>query len=176
MRKKKKCASAPLIECVRCGENKPETKFLLNRWSKIYIQKRVPMCMDCVQALQEEYTYKYGEKSALFLICAALDIPYVSARYDKIIETTPPFTLGKYIRQIQINQYKNTSFAQTVADGDFPTADNTGGKYYATTERVDIIRAEITALREELRDIKGKHLQISRIKHFLILTYRFRYV
>lgn len=112
--------------------------------------------MDCVQALLEEYTYKYGEKSALFLICAALDIPYVSERYDKIVETIPPFTLGKYIKQLQINQFKNCSFAQSVADGDFPTADHTGGKHYATAERVDAIQAEVTALREELRDLKVK--------------------
>lgn len=156
MKKKQEMRPRSLIECVRCGQRKPEAEFVFNRWSKIYIQERVPLCVDCVQALLEEYTYKYGEKSALFLICAALDIPYVSERYDKIVETTPPFTLGKYIRQIQINQYKSASFAQTVADGDFPTADHTGGKHYATAERVNTIRAEVTALREELRDLKAK--------------------
>lgn len=157
MRKKKKqCTSAALIECIRCGQSKSEAEFLFNRWSKIYTQKRVPLCMGCVQALFDENKYQFGEKMALYLTCAALDIPYISARYDKIIETTPPFTLGKYIRQIQINQYKSASFAQIVADGDFPTADHTGGKYYTTAEHVDTIRAEVMVLREELRDLKVK--------------------
>lgn len=159
MRKKKKCVPTPLIECVRCGQNKPEAEFLFNRWSKIYARKRVPLCMDCVQSLFKENTYQFGEKMALYLMCAVLDVPFISERYEKIVETSPPFTLGKYIRQIQINQYKNTSFAETVADGDFPTADHTGGKYYATTERVNAIRAEVAALREELRDLRIKLME-----------------
>lgn len=112
--------------------------------------------MDCTQALFKENTYQFGEKTGLFLVCAVLDLPYISALHDKIVETSPPFTLGKYIRQIQINQYKNTSFAESVADGDFPTADHTVGKYYATAEHVDAIRAEVTALWEELRDLQDK--------------------
>ncbi len=96
----------PLVsfKCVRCGQNKPETEFYANRWSKIYVaQKRVPLCKNCIQKLFEENTYRYGEKLALYLTCAALDIPYISTRYDKIVETIPPFTLGKYIKQLQIN-------------------------------------------------------------------------
>lgn len=153
---KKRVPPLTVFECVRCGQTKLETEFLFNRWSKIYIQKRVPLCMDCVQSLYKENTYQFGEKMALYLTCAVLDVPYASERYEKIIETTPPFTLGKYIRQIQINQYKNSSFAESVADGDIPTADHTGGKHYATAERVDAIRAEITALREEMRNLKVK--------------------
>ena len=155
-KKKKKCPLAPLVECVCCEQSKPETKFLLNKWSKIYNKKRVPLCRDCVDKLFEENTYRYGEKMALYLTCAALDIPYLSDRYDNIVEIIPPFTLGKYIRQIQINQYKQSSFAQTVAAGDVPTAEHTGGKYFATTETVDTIRAEVAAMREKLRDLEDK--------------------
>ena len=153
---KKRVSPLVVLECGCCGENKPETKFLLNRWSKIYDKKRVPLCKDCVDKLFEENTYRYGEKMALYLTCAALDIPYISERYEKIIETIPPFTLGKYIKQLQINQYKNSSFAQTVADGDVPTAERISGKYYATAENVDTIRAEIVSVREELRDLQDK--------------------
>lgn len=153
---KKRVQPLAVLECVRCGQEKPENEFCHNKWSKVYNRKRVPLCMDCIQMLFDENKYQFGEKMALYLTCAVLDVPYASERYEKIIETTPPFTLGKYIRQIQINQYKNSSFAESVADGDIPTADNTGGKHYATTERVNIIRAEITALREEMRNLKVK--------------------
>lgn len=157
MRKeKKKCVSAPPIECIRCGQTKPENEFCHNKWSKVYNRKRVPLCMDCVQTLFDENKYQFGEEAALYLTCAVLDIPYISERYEKIIETNPPFTLGKYIKQLQINQFKNCSFAKSVADGDFPTADNTGGKHYATAERVDTIQAEVATLREELRDLKAQ--------------------
>lgn len=153
---KKRVSPLAVLKCVCCGQTKPEAEFLFNRWSKIYDQKRVLLCMDCVQSLFKENTYEFGEKMALYLTCAALDIPFISERYDKIVETSPPLTLGKYIRQIQINQYKSNSFAKSVADGVIPTADHTGGKHYATAERVDAIRAEVTALREELRDLQDK--------------------
>lgn len=142
------------IRCTRCGQNKAEIEFYVNRWSNVY--KRVPLCKDCVQAIFTENTYRYGEKMALYLTCAVLDIPYLSERYKKIVETAPPFTLGKYIRQLQMNQYKSASFAESVADGDFPIVDRTGGIYFATNERVDTIQAEVTALRDELRDLKVK--------------------
>ncbi|MBD5111441.1 MAG: hypothetical protein HDT42_02735 [Ruminococcaceae bacterium] len=155
-RKTKKYPSAPLIGCVRCGESKAETEFYTNRWSRVYAsQKQVPLCKDCVQALLEEYTYKYGEEAALFLICAVLDIPYSMERYKQIAETTPQFTFGRYIRQLQMNQFRNQSFAASVTTGDFPDLGQ-AAKVSVTSERLNRLQKDVSTLREELLDIRAK--------------------
>lgn len=82
-----------LIECVRCGENKAEIEFYSNKQSRIYnTKKRVPLCKDCVQALLEDYSIRYGEETAVFALCGIMDLPFLPERYKKIAETTPPFS------------------------------------------------------------------------------------
>lgn len=156
-RKIKKCPSAPLIECVRCGENKAETEFYTNKWSRVYAsQKQAPLCKDCVQALLGEYTYKYGEEAALFLICAVLDIPFLSEMSKKITEINQPFAFGKYIRQLQMNQYKNKSFATSVVKGDFPEVEQINHRTCVTSERLNRLQEDVSTLREELHDLRTK--------------------
>lgn len=149
-RKQKKSSATPLIACVRCGEHKAESQFIHNRWSKVYAaRKRVPLCIDCIQALFQENTYRYGEKAALFLTCAAVDIPFLPERYKQIADTSPPFTFGKYIKQLNINQYKASSFAISVMGSSNPDM-------LATGESLIRLKEDIETLREELRNLKAK--------------------
>lgn len=106
------------IRCVKCGQDKAETEFYSNKWSKVYAaQKRVPLCKDCVQELFNEYSYEYGEEAAMFLICAALDIPFDNRLISSTKSNTPPFTVGKYFRQLQLSHYTDKSFAKSVTTG-----------------------------------------------------------
>lgn len=145
-----------LMGCVRCGKSKEQTEFYSNKQSKIYnIKKRVPLCKDCVQALLEEYSYRYGEEIAVFALCGVMDIPFLSERYRKIIETDPPFTFGKYVKQIQINQYRDKSFVISVADRVFPETEQASPITYAPREHFNRLQEDVSILREELQNIRA---------------------
>lgn len=163
--RKPKKALPPMttIECMRCGTVKQEKEFYVNEDSKMYTKKRVPICKDCIQELIYEYTYQYGEKVALYLICAAMDVPYLPNLYDKITKTgaTSSFKIGKYLRQLQMCQYRNQSFADTVINGIFPSTEHTENKSCRNTNS---LREEISIIREELHDLKA-HITESKANH-----------
>lgn len=142
-----------LMECVRCGESKAETEFYSNKQSRIYnVKKRVPICKECVQALYEELSDKYGQETAVFSLCAALDFPFLPETYKKITETNPPFAFGKYLRALQINQYRDKSFISSVAGKDYPKSE----QEKPTSERLNRLQEDFSSLREELHTLKSE--------------------
>lgn len=146
-----------LVECTRCGENKAETEFYCNKQSRIYnIKKRVPLCKDCVQALLEEYSHRYGEEVAVFALCGLMDIPFIPELYRKIVETNSPFVFGKYIRALQINQYRTESFISSIAGKDLSELKQANPTAYTTNERLNRLQEDFSSLREELHDLRAK--------------------
>lgn len=108
------------IECVRCGKTKEETEFYTNRWSNVYnINKKiVPLCKDCVNSLMEEYTKRFDEKTALSVVCANLDMPFLPELYTDLVNKTSCFTFGMYVRQLQMKQYQHKNFQTSITDGE----------------------------------------------------------
>lgn len=141
-----------LIQCTRCGENKPITELFTNRWSEIYTaRKQIPLCKDCVQSVLDDYSFRFGGEAGLYLLCAAMGIPYIKEVADQITSKKPPFTFGKYIRQLQMKQYDSKSFAETVT--------NSGQrcpKVQKSSDRLTALQEDITALREDIEVIKNK--------------------
>ena len=66
------------LTCLKCGKEKAEGEFYVNKWSRIYKmnKSRVPFCKECVQELFNEYANRYDEKTALVILCAELDMYY----------------------------------------------------------------------------------------------------
>lgn len=146
-----------LIECVRCGENKPESEFYCNKQSRIYnVKKRVPLCKDCVQVLLEEYSQRYGEETAVFSLCGIMDLPFLHERYKKIAETNPPFSFWKYIKQLQINQYRDISFADSLSGEDLSRLKQANPAVYTTNERLNRLQEGFSSLREELHRLRSE--------------------
>lgn len=98
MPRKPKTAVLPPVEktkfvCHCCGKSKSETEFFTSKWSKVWndTDKKVLFCKDCVQALMDEYTPRYGEKTALIICCALLDVPFYGMLYQSIINNNSFF-------------------------------------------------------------------------------------
>lgn len=108
------------IECVKCGKIKEETEFYTNRWSKVYnINKKiVPLCKDCVNSLMEEYTKRFDEQTALSVLCANLDMPFLPELYVDLVKKNSCFTFGMYVRQLQMKQYQHKNFQTSITDGE----------------------------------------------------------
>ncbi len=108
------------IECVRCGKIKHENEFYMSKYSKIFNinGKKVPVCKECLQSLMDEYTEKYDERTALIICCAVLDIPFNAELYAKSFSNANVFNLGVYARQLQMTQYSDKSFLNTITGGE----------------------------------------------------------
>lgn len=145
-----------LVECTRCGENKAETEFYCNKQSRIYnIKKRVPLCKNCVQVLLEEYSQRYGKETAVFALCGLMDIPFIPELYRKIVATNSPFVFGKYIRALQINQYRDESFISSIVGKDLSELKQANPPIYTANERLNRLQEDFSSLRMELSTLKA---------------------
>lgn len=121
---KKKIEKPPKIEikyhCLRCGLEKRDNEYYSSKFSKVwnYTNKRVLICKDCVQALMEEITDKYGERIALITCCAYLDLPFIASLYQGMIADNSIFNIGVYIRQLQMVQHQRKAFITCLTNGD----------------------------------------------------------
>lgn len=99
-----------------CLEEKKEEDFFKSQWTKlwVYSKKRVLFCKDCMDKLMSEYTNRYGERTALIVCCAILDIPFYNITYDSIIENNSIFNIGLYIRLLNGRQYQYKTFLNTI--------------------------------------------------------------
>ena len=108
------------IECSRCSKTKKEIDFFLSKWSKVWNinNKRVPICKDCITELMNEFTKRYDEKTALIICCAYLDIPFYADLYQSIINHNSFFSVGLYVRQLQIRQFQFKTFLNSLTEGE----------------------------------------------------------
>lgn len=113
------------ITCVCCGNKRKNSEFYMSKWSRIYNinEKRVPVCKTCLQKLIDEFTKQYDEMTALKIACAVLDVPFDADIYANMIKDNSPFNIGSYMRQMQLNQKQNKSFATTIIDKKLETPD-----------------------------------------------------
>lgn len=113
------------IECVTCGIEKKNSDFYVNKFSKIYNtnDKKVPVCKSCLQKIMEEITKKYDEITAIKICCYILDMPFVADIYTRLANHNNPFNMGFYIRQLQLRNYKNQSFMNTIIEKNLETPD-----------------------------------------------------
>lgn len=107
--------------CLSCGAEKNETNFYSSKYSKMWAtgDHKVMICKDCIQRLFDEYTKRYeNEFTALKMCCHYLDVPVYRALYDTIIQKNNFFSVGLYLRHLQLGQYKMKSFINSIVDGE----------------------------------------------------------
>ena len=117
---RKKPEPVPEYECIVCGMPHKANEFYKSANSRIWRQTKgvVPICRECLGALWREMSDRWGEKSALAIICHYMDLPYDVMAYMAVINKNSTFELGLYIRSLNGMQYKQSSFMNTIVNGE----------------------------------------------------------
>lgn len=103
--------------CLSCGVEKIEDNFYLSRWSSLWSHsdKRVLICKECLNKRFQELSNRYeSDKTALLLCCYVLDVPFYAILYESIVENNSIFSVGLYLRQLQLGQYQFKTFINTL--------------------------------------------------------------
>lgn len=117
---RKKPEPIPEYECIICGMPHKANEFYKSTNSRIWRQTKgtVPICRECLGNIWREMTDRWGEKSALAIICHYMDLPYDVMAYMAVINKNSSFELGLYIRSLNGSQYKQSSFMNTIVNGE----------------------------------------------------------
>lgn len=111
-----------IYRCTCCGTetNKPESVFYKLPYSTTHQgnDARAHICTECVKELFRKNEEEYSTEFATKVVCAELNVPYYRSVYESICRNYPDFNFGYYIRQINNKQYKDHSFALTLANGE----------------------------------------------------------
>lgn len=111
-----------IYRCTCCGveTNKPENVFYKLPYSTTHQgnDARSHICTDCVKELFQKNEEEYSTEFATKVVCAELNVPYYRSVYESICRNYADFNFGYYIRQINNKQYKDHSFALTLANGE----------------------------------------------------------
>lgn len=123
MPRKPKVAEKQKVEkahytCLCCGKSKSEDEFFVSKWSRVWNEtnKKVLFCKDCIQSLMDEYTPRFGERTALTICCALLDVPFYGSLYQSIVNNNSFFNVGLYLRQLQMRQHQYKNFSSCITD------------------------------------------------------------
>lgn len=105
-------------KCLCCGQSfdTPVGHFFRSQWSKVYAQNSqyVPLCKKCVEDLFTDLEHRYGTKTACMIMCHYMDVPYYHAVFNNIKESNSGFSMGMYMRIVQMKQYSKQDFGQTI--------------------------------------------------------------
>lgn len=127
------------ITCLKCGKEKEEGEFYMNKWSRLYNlnNHRVPFCKTCVQGLFDEYSKRHGEKTAVIITCAELDMYYNPDIYNSVVSQNNCFNFGWYLRTLQNTQYQHKSFENSVTDGELGKIEKTKEETATKWSKID---------------------------------------
>ena len=116
----------PKLTCFYCGREYVETNFY-KTYSEFYSNMgKVPYCKQCVENLYQKYFEKYTndgcqspDRKAVQRLCMILDVYYKDDIFNSAIESaksrgTNISAMGAYINMIQLIQYKNKSYENTI--------------------------------------------------------------
>ncbi|MFA6667692.1 MAG: hypothetical protein WCS51_05025 [Bacilli bacterium] len=85
-----------------------------------HTESTVLFCKDCLNKRFDELKNDYDSgKIALMLCCYVLDIPFYEPIYENMIAKSSTINIGVYTRQLQLGQYKNKTFLNTLVDDVF---------------------------------------------------------
>lgn len=106
--------NAPVYKCTRCGEVKSDPKgyFFMSKTSPLFVSNDLYTCIcsSCANELYEEAKFKYkDEKMALIIICHYMDIYFSEELYESRKDDAN-FSLGNYLKNINLGQYKAKNF------------------------------------------------------------------
>lgn len=104
--------------CCSCGESLAMTKFY-NTVSRFYTNGVLPICKECFNRKFTEYAKLYqSNKKAIQRMCMAFDVYYSEELFDSC-DTKDEAVVGRYFRKLNMLQYKNKTFEDTLSTGLF---------------------------------------------------------
>jgi len=104
--------------CCCCGESLSPTHFYKTN-SSFYKSGYLPICKDCFKGKFGQYVAEYlSSKKAMQRMCIAFDIYFDEDLFDKC-DTDSESVVGKYFRQLNISQYRDKTFENTINEGNF---------------------------------------------------------
>lgn len=104
--------------CCSCGEPKNSIHFYKSN-SEFYSEGALPICKECFSRKFGQYAAEYhSNKKAMQRMCMAFDIYFNEDLFDKC-DTNDDTVVGKYFRQLNMNQNKGKTFDTTIENGDF---------------------------------------------------------
>lgn len=116
--------------CTRCGKKIKKLKDFPSGKSEIYegYEYRLPICSDCLEKLYDKYFDKYAEEyeeeddeivegKAIRRVCMMYNLYYSDTMLQSAIKSNKDSSLIKsYIKQINLWQYRNKSFDNTLEE------------------------------------------------------------
>ena len=122
-----------LVQCSSCGDFKKKTEFFAS-YNKFDKQGVTPYCKNCLKKLcnNEDNTPNINKTMQ---VLKKIDRPYIDRLWQNANKEPSPNTIGKYMRMLNMNQYKTLTWA----------AGDIGNTEIKTKPEEDILPAE-TAL------------------------------
>ncbi len=115
------------FRCLKCGkETTSDREFYKNRSSRLYLANDncVCICRECVDGLFDTYTKKYNSlKKACMIMCAMLDYPFLADVFTSVKQSSPVFSFGIYVRQMNVRQNSGKTTEYSIMNGEFGKTD-----------------------------------------------------
>lgn len=142
--------------CCSCGESLAMTKFY-NTISRFYTNGVLPICKECFNRKFTEYAKLYqSNKKAIQRMCMAFDVYYSEELFDSC-DTKDEAVVGRYFRKLNMLQYKNKTFEDTLDSGLFELSGDRKrikGKRVAIVDEYDNVQEETAEDNINKKDIE----------------------
>lgn len=100
--------------CCQCNRTFTDLTYFYKSNSKLYNSGRLPICKDCLLKLYNSYVEKYNDpQKAMHRICMAFDLYYSDEIFDASYDDSSA-TVGLYIKNLNMNQYKGRTYENTI--------------------------------------------------------------
>lgn len=142
--------------CCSCGESLAMSKFY-NTVSSFYTNGILPICKECFNRKFTEYAKVYqSNKKAIQRMCMAFDVYYSEDLFDSC-DTKDEAVVGRYFRKLNMLQYKNKTFEDTLDSGLFELSGDRKrikGKRVAIVDEYDNVQEETAEDNINKKDIE----------------------
>ena len=141
--------------CCSCGEPKNSAHFYKSN-SEFYFEGALPICKECFSRKFGQYAAEYhSNKKAMQRMCMAFDIYFNEDLFDKC-DTNDDTVVGKYFRQLNMNQNKGKTFDTTINEGGFSLS---GERKQPKEKRVAVVDQYGNEDSEETEEINPKDIE-----------------
>lgn len=128
-------ASGEKCICCHCSEELSLSEFYIS-YSRFYDNRHLPICKKCFYELFLQYRQVYhSDKKAIQRLCMAFDVYFNETIFDTCGDDETKI-IGKYFRKLNIIQYREKTFDDTIDGGYF---DLSGDRRIVAEKRVAVI-------------------------------------
>lgn len=108
-KRKKTTTKKRKIICKNCGEKKIETEYYTSSLERDERTGRLPYCKDCITKMCYDEDEKFSKEKFTKML-RLIDKPYIQEVYKKCLKEDVKNPIGKYIRMINLGQYKKKTW------------------------------------------------------------------